>query len=880
MTPSSSAFHSQPAADALNAVGTIRQGLTGGEAAARLAVHGRNRVAPTPPASAWTTLLNQLRGVVVLLLVVATALSLALGDALEAAAIGAVLFLNTAIGFATELRARRAMEGLLQLESLSALVLRDGRLQSLAAEMLVPGDIVRLDAGHRVPADVRLLDSVELRTDEAALTGESLPVSKSAGASLAITTPLADRSTMAYKGTVVVAGSGTGVVTATGASTELGRVGTLVATVAPPRTPLERRLDALGRRLAWITIAIAALVAALAAAQSAPWPIVLQTGIALAVAAVPEALPAVAIIALAVGMRRMARRHALVRRLPAVEALGSTTVVCTDKTRTLTSGIMTVVRLSTRDIDVDVQHREAADEPGVRALLEDAALASEPQPESRTGGGDPVDRAILAAAARAGITRDALLAVTPQAGFVPFSSMRKRMMSFQRVTGGYRVSVKGAPGQVLQLCGSVRSGTETRPLTDVERHRLLAQNESLAAGGLRVLGVAAGAISAPRESDASDLTFLGFIGLADPPAAGVRETIGRLRRAGLRTVMLTGDQRTTAEAVARDLQLLEPGQRIVDATDLDALSDPELHAVLQSAAGFSRVTPDHKLRIVKAWQAKGEIVAMLGDGINDAPALRQADIGVAMGRRGTDVAREAAAIILQDDRFDTIAAAVEEGRTIFDNVQRFVFYLFSCNLAEILVLFVAALLGWGIPLLPLQILWLNIVTDTFPALTLAVEPGDEHAMQRPPRPPNEPLVSGLQWRRIVGYGALLTAPALAAYAIALADGEAKARTVAMTTLAVSQIFHLGNARSDEPVLRWSRAVANPLAIGAVAVSLTLQVLAVTVAPLAAILDLTPLGPWDWVLAVALGGVPAIIGQGVKVRASGYPPRPAFYEVKS
>ena len=525
-------YHAWSVDEALTALQSSPRGLTEAEATRRLEQYGLNRLDPPVPASALRILRDQLTGVVVLLLVVAAVVSLVLGDRMEAIAIAAVLVINTVIGFSTELRARRAMEALLQLDSSRASVTRGGVLRTLGAERVVPGDIIRLNAGERVPADARLLDAAERRTDEAALTGESLPTSKRPGDRLPDDTALADRTTMVYKGTIVSAGTATAIVSATGAATEIGRVGLLMAGIEEKRTPLEVRLDALGRRLAWIAIAVATLVTALAAIQGAPLALVLEMGIALAVAAVPEALPAVATIAMAVGMRRMAHRRALVRRLPAVEALGSTTVVCTDKTRTLTTGQMTVVRLWASGTDFRLTDAtDSLADTRVRTALEVAVLASQPQPIAADGarGGDPVDRAILTAGLRAGIDRAHLVEQQQQVGLLPFSSVRKLMASWHQVGDRFLVYAKGAPRQILDLTDSIETEGAVKPLDDEGRRKLIAVNESLARNGLRVLGLATGPTATPAAWPPAPLTFVGFVGLADPPAPGVKETIARLQ---------------------------------------------------------------------------------------------------------------------------------------------------------------------------------------------------------------------------------------------------------------------------------------------------------------------------------------------------------------
>ena len=860
-------WHSVSGVDVLQRLSTGRTGLDDATAQHVLDCVGPNRLEPPRPISALHILGDQFKSVVVYLLIAAIGISFALGDRIESIAIAAVLIINTLIGFATELRARRAMEALLQFDASKATVIRSGQLRIVDAATIVPGDIIQLDLGRRIPADARLIGATDFRTDEAALTGESLPVSKRADEQLEAGTPLADRTNMVYKGTTAAAGTAIAVVTGTGASTEIGRIGTLVGTIEEGRTPLERRLDELGRRLVWLALAIAGVVAALGAWQGAPLGLVLEMGIALAVAAVPEALPAVATIALAVGVHRMARRHALVRRLPAVEALGSATVVCTDKTRTLTAGRMTLVRVWTAGRKFSIREEPQVRDAAIVAAFEVAALASRPQPRAEGEGevfGDPVDLALLTAAETAGIERAALVAGRPQEGIVPFSSDRKFMASFHRDGAGLVAYAKGAPRRLLEMSGSIATESGTQPLDEAARTTVMRANDAMAGDGLRVLALATGPVATASESAMQGLEFVALVGFADPPAEGVRDAIARLRAAGLRTIMLTGDQRATAAAVGRELNLLSEGQSIIDGRELDALSDAELTARLSEIAAFSRITPQHKLRLVEALQARGDIVAMLGDGVNDAPALRKADIGVAMGIRGTDVAKEAASIVLQDDRFDTVTAAVEEGRIIFDNIRKFVFYLFSCNVAEVLVLLFAAVVGLPMPLMPLQILWLNMVTDTFPALALALEPGDADVMARPPRDPAEALLSRRFLTSVLFYGSLITAATLGAFLL-YTDGEVRrAQTIAFMTLALAQLFHLGNARGDVPVLDATRALSNPYAIGALVLSIVLQLATVYVAPLAQVLGLVPLTWRDWSIVIAFALGPAVVGQAIKL----------------
>ena len=841
----------------LAALRSTKTGLAAAEAAQRLTRYGPNRLPPVSAISPLRILLDQFHSVVVLLLVAACVVSLVLGDSVEAAAIAAVLAINTGIGFATELRARRAIAAILQLDIPQAVVLRDGILRVIPSHDVVPGDIIELKSGSQVAADARLVESTDVHANEAALTGESLPSSKHAELTLAADAPLADRSNMVYAGTTITSGLGRAAVVATGGSTEVGRIGELTSSVEFERTPLERRLDALGRVLVWLALGVAAMVAGLAALQGSPLDIIIETGIALAVAAVPEALPAVATIALAVGLHRMAARNALVRRLPAVESLGSTTVVCTDKTRTLTSGDMAVVRTWAAGHEGTLPFPEPEHVNGAtRAVIRHALIASRvpAQTDAPGSGVDPVDRAVFNAAARLGLDHSRATGGAPQVGWVPFSSERKFLAVFLRSEGVVTAYVKGAPGRVLDLCS-----LDAAARTTVRRI-----NDALAAEGFRVLGVASGRVAESVESSLSGLTFDGFIGLADPPAAGVKDTIARLQSAGLRTIMLTGDQRLTAQAVGRELGLLQGDVHVVEGRELESLSKEDLQAVAAHAAVFSRITPEHKLRIVEALQARGEIVAMLGDGVNDAPALRKADVGVAMGTRGTDAAKQAAAIVLRDDRFETIAAAVEEGRVVFDNIRKFVLYLFSCNVAEVLVLLVAGLAGLPLPLWPLQLLWLNMITDTFPALALAMEPAESNVMTRPPRRPDEAILSKPFLLQILIYATFITAATIGAFLWALADRPAQATTIAFMTLALAQILHLGNARRRRPVLSAGRMASNPYAVGAVLLSAGLQVSALYVDPLPRLLRVSPLDVREWAVVGCCALIPAVAGQALKL----------------
>ena len=804
--PVSHTWHALPASEVLTILGAhAEHGLSRAEARRRLALVGPNRVGEVRDAPLWRLLLDQFRSLVVLLLLAAASVAALLGERAEAIAILAALVLNAAIGFGTEWRARISLAKLRALAIPWALVRRDGRVTRVEAAELVPGDLIVLEAGAQVPADARLVRSATLRVNEAALTGESVPGEKAADASADVATPLAERRTMVYLGTAVLAGSGAAVVTATGVATELGRIGQLVALTGERATPLERQVEGLGRRLIGLAVGVCGIVALVGILHGQPIGLMLETAISLAVAAIPEGLPAVTAVALAAGLWRLARAGALVRRLPAVEALGSTTVICSDKTGTMTENRMAVTHLVLPHRTLGIgggavsprgafsEHGAALDpraDPDVVRLLTVGALVNdasvEPQGEELRLHGDPTEAALLVAA------------------------------------------VKGAPGAVLARCA----------LGEAERERLLERNRALAHRGHRVLAVAWRPEGWPEGERFEGLTFLGFVALDDPLRAGVKEAIARCREAGIRTIMLTGDQRPTAEAVGRELGLAADAIR-------------------------SRVSPEGKLELVRALQAAGEVVAMTGDGVNDAPALVRADIGIAMGRHGTDVAREAADLVLTDDNFATIVGAVEEGRVIYANLRKVIHFLFSCNLSEILTIFAAILLGFPAPLLPLQILWVNLVTDILPAMALVRDPAEPDIMRRPPRDPRESLVTRRFGVRMLGEGALLAAGVLSAYfwVVGREGVGPRAHTIAFLALVLFQPFQAMQCRSER--VGWWRLPRNPLIWVSLLALAALQWWATSWPPLARLLATAPLSPVDWAVAAAAVIWPVLVLEAVK-----------------
>ena len=832
-------------------------GLGADEARRRLARIGPNSVGEHPDTPLWRLVLAQFRSLVVLLLLAASAIAGSLGERVEALAILAALLLNAGIGFFTEWRARISLAKLRALAVPQALVRREGDVVRIRAAEVVPGDLLILEAGAHVPADARLVRGSRLRTAEAALTGESVPVDKDADARLAPQTSLADRRTMVYLGTTVVAGSGVAVVTATGLATELGRIGQLVALAGERTTPLERQVEGLGRRLIGFALGTCSVVGLAGILRGQPVGLMLETAITLAIAAIPEGLPAVTTVALAAGLWRLARSGALVRRLPAVETLGSTTVICADKTGTMTENRMTVSRLHVdRETIAVVSRTPAAAREFVRddvafdpladaqlaRLLTVGALVNDASLTRGSDGlefqGDPTEIALLAAALDAGLDPVALGRRWPRRGEIPFDPTIRLMATFHETEGGRVLCVKGAPAAVLEASIQYDTRRGPAPLTEETRAALLEANRALAREGLRVLAVAWRPEGWPEGDRIEGLTFLGFVGLEDPVRSGVREAIARCATAGIRTIMLTGDQRLTAEAVGRQLGLTPESIR-------------------------SRVSPQDKLDLIMALQAEGEIVAMTGDGVNDAPALARADIGVAMGRHGTDIAREAADIVLTDDNFATIARAVEEGRVIYANLRKVIHFLFTCNLSEILAIFVAILLGFPAPLLPLQILWVNLVTDILPAMALIRDPAEPDVMRRPPRDPRDALVTWRFGRRMLAEGALLSAGVLGAYLWTVwQDGPGpRASTIAFVALVLIHPLQAMNCRSER--LGWWRLPPNGLSWAALAILWAVQWAAVSWAPLAHLLGTVSLSAGDWGLVTLWVLSPVLLLEALK-----------------
>jgi Ca2+-transporting ATPase len=862
------------------------RGLPPAEATRRLAQHGPNELEAGEQVRPGRILLGQLTSPMLLLLGGAGALSVALGDVTEAVVIFVVVVLNAQIGFRQEYRAERAMASLRAMATPTVKVVRDGTGAELPARDLVPGDLVLLEAGSRVPADGRVTEAHALRVEEAALTGESVPVDKHR-APVAGDAPLAERSSMAYSGTSVAAGRGALLVTATGAATELGRVAGLLQSADPGRTPLQRRLDALVRRLALAAGVIVLVVFALGLLRGEELDTLLLTAVSLAVAAIPESLPAVVTITLALGAQRMLARNALIRRLYAVETLGSVTTICSDKTGTLTQNRMTIVVLDMagdrRELDDAAERHppdELRDQPTLRVLLAGGALCNDTVvADDGSLLGDPTETALVAVARRYGLDKRDLEAALPRVFELPFDSGRKRMTTvhalparpedvpaplqaaFADVAGQAglpdRLSfTKGAIDGLLPRCDNVSVNGELVALDDDLRRRAREAAGALAAEGVRVLGVAMrrwpSAEALPRdEALEAGLTFAGLEGMIDPARPEVRDAVATCREAGVRAIMITGDDPLTAASIGRDLGLVGEGAAAVTGARLGELGDAELDATIRDASIYARVSPEHKIGIVGALQRQGQVVAMTGDGVNDAPALKQADIGVAMGITGTDVTKDAADMVLRDDNFATIVAAVREGRVVFDNIRKFIRNILSGNLAEVSVMVLAPIAGMPIPLLPLQILWLNLVTDGLPAMAMAVEPPEPGVMRRPPTPLGESLFGADRGRRIVTRGAALTVLTLVPAYLLWDAGDAAWQTVLFTSIAFAELAGGLAMRSERVSLRRLGPFTNRALVGAVALTVALQVLLVVVPVARDVLDLEPLDAAQWLLVTGI-----------------------------
>ena len=908
-------WHAIASEDVLRELNTFeKQGLTTEEVRRRLGDFGVNELAEAPPVTFWQMLWEQFNNFVVILLIVAAGISAIVGDFIEATAIMAIVILNAALGVIQERRAEQSLAALRRLAAPEAHVIRDGHHATVPSNQLVPGDLVLLETGNFVPADIRLLEAVNLRIEEAALTGESVPVKKDAAARLNEDIPIGDRTNTAFMGTVVNYGRGKGVVVSTGMHTQIGMIAEMLRSVEQEPTPLQKRLDQLGRTLGWAALAVCGLVFMVGWMRGIPALEMFLVAVSLAIAAVPEGLPAVVTISLALGMRKMIKRHALIRRLSSVETLGSATVICSDKTGTLTQNEMTATRLwadgrfleisgggysPEGEFSINGKPVRMTDYQGALTTLWVAAINNNASLEvtGKSNGrktyrmiGDPTEGALVVAAAKVGARSEDLNSAYPRVEEIPFDSERKRMVTLHELRDprpedispfddelvkpkGYVVAVKGAPDLVLDLCSHYqRMDDSTAGIDERQRMKILRANDIMSQGALRVLGMAYKVIQDKPDNIFADgtennLTFAGLIGMIDPPRSEVPPALMTGRRAGIRTVMITGDYPQTARAIAESIGLLRPGKQVLTGADLDRMDDNRLYREVDDTDVFARVSPEHKLRIVDALREHGEVVAMTGDGVNDAPSIKRADIGVAMGITGTDVAKESADMVLTDDNYASIVSAVEQGRVIYSNIRKFVYYLLSCNLAEIATIFLATLTTGASPLTPLQLLWLNLITDGAPALALATEEGDPDIMDHPPRPPSEPIINPLMRVGLVVQTVAITAVTLGAYFLGLELFPGKplvATTMAFVTLSFSELLRAFTARSERyPILKIG-ILNNRLMNIAVLTSLSLLLAVVYIPFLQPVFKTVPLTWEQWQYVLPLLVVPAIAAELTKL----------------
>jgi Ca2+-transporting ATPase len=882
-SPTPTPWHSTEAEEALRQLGTAHDGLTAREALHRLAVFGPNAIAEVPGPAAIVVALRQFASPIVFVLLVAAVLTAVLGEYADSSVITAAVLLNAAIGFAQERRAERAVGALMALVARQARVIRDGHEWLVESIEVVPGDIVLLESGSRVPADLRLLDVAWLSIDESLLTGESTTVRKDAGV-CAADTELADRRNMAYGGTIVAGGRGRGVAVATGDATAIGAIASTMRREKPPQTPLQRRTAEFARFISIGVAGLALLAMILGSARGESVVYMFRVAVAMAVSAVPEGLPVAFTITLTLGVRRMAARNAIVRHLPAVETLGSTTVIGSDKTGTLTENRMVVQEIWTSEKSVTTTTSVPVEElwePLRRTLLagvltNEAELFETEQGYERRG--DPTEVALLEVAARFGIEHEDARARSPVSLQIPFESERQYSGSVRGDDGARVLYIKGAPERVVEMCDRMAVGRGSEP---IDREAIHAAATAMAVRGLRVLAMAEGTL--PPATNSLDelplparLCFSGMQGMMDPPRPGVREAIAACQRAGIRVLMITGDHAATALAIGREVGIAGPGDRAVTGRELDALDDDGLRQLCREVSVYARMAPEQKLRVVHALRREGHVVAVTGDGVNDAPALRAADIGIAMGRSGTDVAREAAAMILADDNFVSIYAAVEEGRVTFDNIRKVTFFLVSTGVAEVFAIITALLLGWPLPFQAAQILWLNLVTNGLQDMALAFEPGEPDVLERPPRSPREGLLSRLLWERILLTGVVMSAGTLALFRWELGHAASSelAQTTALTTMVLFQVFHIGNSRAERQSLFRRSPFSNPFLFVSTAAALAVHVAALYFPPTQSLLGFEPLplAAWLRIVPIAATIVVAIELHKRWRRSSSPPPR--------
>jgi Ca2+-transporting ATPase len=854
---------------------SLSKGLDDKEAAERLERYGYNEIEQKKRKTIFQMYIDQFKDFMIIILIIAAVISGLLGELTDAVVILMIVILNAVLGVVQENKAEESLAALKRMAAPNAKVLRGSRHDIIPARMLVPGDIVILETGDLVPADIRITKALNLKIQEAALTGESVPVEKDESPLSRKNVPLGDRVNMGYSGSLVTYGRGEGIVVGTGMDTEVGKIAKMIQSVEEVETPLKKRLQILGKVLGIAALAICAVIFIVGVAYGKEIFEMFLTSVSLAVAAIPEGLPAIATIVLAIGVQRMVKRNAIVRRLPSVETLGSATVICSDKTGTLTQNKMAVEKLfyNSRVYRANMDTEPLDYSEHLRLLVTTGVLCNDSKLKETDEGvialGDPTETALVDLGLKVGINKEQLEAGQPRVDEVPFDSKRKLMTTVHALESRYRVYTKGAVEELLKISDSILLDGKVVKLEQQHRDTILKTNEEMARDAMRVLGMAYKDIQdlsrgSGEQVYENGLIFIGMTGMIDPPRPEAKEAVTLCKRAGIKPVMITGDHSVTAVAIARDLGILTEGEEAVTGAELEDISDQDLEERIDRISVYARVSPEHKVRIVKAWQARGQIVAMTGDGVNDAPALKIADIGAAMGIVGTDVAKEASDMVLTDDNFATVVAAVEEGRTIFANILKAIQFLLSCNVGEILTLFVATMLNWYEPLLPIHILWVNLVTDSLPALALGVDPAEKNIMDRKPRNPEKNIFDKGMITRIIYQGIMVGALTLAAFVYGSQRSLETGRTMAFTVLALSQLVHAFNVRSNKQSAFKAGLLSNRYLLGAVVLS-SLLVFAVLEIPfLASVFKVTALKAAEWKMVGVLSLAPVVVVEVVKL----------------
>ncbi|SHI06810.1 calcium-transporting P-type ATPase, PMR1-type [Desulfosporosinus lacus] len=848
----------------------LTTGLSENEVLQRREKHGLNELTSKKPKTLFSIFLSQLNNIMIYILIGAALISGFIGEISDAVIIGIVILINAIVGVIQESKAEKALDALKKLSTPKSLVKRDGESKEIPSQEVVSGDLVIIDAGRYIPCDLRLIETANLQIEESALTGESVPSDKQANLIIeAEDTPLGDQKNMAFMSTLATYGRGVGIAVATGMDTQIGKIATMLEESTDEQTPLQKKIEELGKILGFAAIGICALMFLIGVLQDRDLYEMFLIALSLAVAAIPEGLPAIVTIVLAMGVQRLIKEHAIVRKLPAVETLGSVSVICSDKTGTLTQNKMTVTHFFANDEQEEITSIDLNKEAH-RLLLENLVLCNDSTYSETAKTGDPTEIALLEAGKRFDLSNDLLQKTYPRVHEIPFDSDRKLMTTVHNYNNQFIVFTKGALDSLLKISTDAYINGETVTLTEELKNKIIEASNKMSDDALRVLGAAYKSLAADPSKEGriieENLTFIGLVGMIDPPRLEVKDSIALCKKAGIKTVMITGDHKNTAFAIANELGISNNIEEVISGSELDKLTQDQLNDKIEGLSVFARVSPEHKVTIVKAIRSRGNIVSMTGDGVNDAPSLKAADIGVAMGITGTDVAKGAADIVLTDDNFSTIVSAIKEGRNIFNNIKKSIIFLLSCNLGEVVALFLAILLGWASPLRPIHILWVNLVTDTLPALSLGVDSGDPTVMDKKPRDPKATLFAEGAGLRLILNGALIGFLTLTAFVIGnnlYPDSLMHAQTMAFVVLSISQLFHSLNMRHPDKSIFQLGVFTNKNLVYSILLGILLQVIVITVPSLASVFKVYPLTIRDWAFVLLLSVMPLVINEIIK-----------------